>query len=219
LIIRTLTVREIQALDRWAIEKVGIPSLVLMENAGLSVALEVLKKIKNRRKPSVVIVCGTGHNAGDGFVAARHLSIKGLKPRIFLIGKPAGLKTDARINYLAAKKLKISIKPIEQVGFAFRKSLSSADIVVDALFGVGLNRPLREPFDEIIHVINDGNAYVVSIDIPSGLDGTTGDIYGNCIKADLTVTFSHPKQGFYRKNGPNYTGRLVVVDIGIPPKK
>jgi hydroxyethylthiazole kinase-like uncharacterized protein yjeF len=219
LAIKTLTVREIRTLERWAIVKIGIPSLALMENAGRRSAMEVLKKLKGRSRASVVIACGAGNNGGDGFVAARYLSKRGIKLQVFLIGNPNRFKADALANYQAAKKLKIHIKPIQDAEGAFRKSLEKADIVVDALFGVGLNRPLQGPYDGIIRAINDSGAYVVAIDIPSGLDGTTGEIYGVCVKADLTVTFSYPKKGFFKRHGPAHTGRLVVADIGIPPKK
>ena len=214
--IKTLTVSEIQELDRWAIEKIGIPSLVLMENAGRGVAQEIYKKLKHRKESSVVIVCGTGNNGGDGFVAARYLYNWGFKPRIFLVGNPTQLKTDALANYHVAKNLRISVKPIDGLDSAFKKSIQSADLIVDAIFGVGLNRPIHEPYHGIIHAINTQGLYVVAVDIPSGLDGTTGEIYGICIKANLTVTFSALKKGFLKKQGTFYTGRHVVVDIGIP---
>lgn len=203
---KTLSVLQIQGLDRWAIEKIGIPSLALMENAGRGVAQEVYKKLKNRKRSSVVIVCGTGNNGGDGFVTARYLYNWGLKPSIFLVGNPAQLKSDALANYRVAQNL----------GISFKKSVRSADLIVDAIFGVGLNRPIHEPYCGIIHAINTQGSYVVAVDVPSGLDGTTGEIYGICVKANLTVTFSALKKGFFKKHGPFYTGRHVVVDIGIP---
>lgn len=208
-----------QALDRWAIEKIGISSLALMENAGHGVAWEIYKKLKCRKKSSVVIVCGTGNNGGDGFVAARYLFNEGLKPRIFLVGNITQLKTDALANYRVAKNLGISVKPIYGLDPAFKKSIQSADLIVDAIFGVGLNRPIQEPYFGIIHAINTQGSYVVAVDIPSGLDGTTGGIWGICVKANLTVTFSCLKKGFFKEHGPFYTGRHVLVDIGIPSKK
>ncbi len=213
---KTLTVSEIQELDRWAIEKISIPSLALMENAGRGVAQEIYKKLKARKKPSVVIVCGTGNNGGDGFVAARYLFNWGLKPRIFLAGSVTDLKTDALVNYRVAKNLGISVKPVYVLDPAFKKSIQSADLIVDAIFGVGLNRPIQEPYYGIIHAINFRSSYVVAVDVPSGLNGTTGEIYCICIKAHLTVTFSALKRGFFKKQGAFYSGRHVVVDIGIP---
>jgi ADP-dependent NAD(P)H-hydrate dehydratase / NAD(P)H-hydrate epimerase len=187
-----------------------------MENAGHGVAQEVCKKLKRREKSLIVIVCGTGNNGGDGFAAARYLYNWGFKPCIFLVGDITQLKTDALVNYRVAKNLGISVKPIDGLDTAFKRSVQSADLIVDAIFGVGLNRPIHEPYCGIIHAINTQGSYVVAVDIPSGLDGTTGGIYGICVKANLTVTFSALKKGFFKKHGPFYTGRHVVVDIGIP---
>lgn len=214
--IKTLTVSRIRESERWAIEKIGIPSLALMENAGRGVAQEIYKKLKNRNKSSVVIVCGTGNNGGDGFVSARYLFNWGFKPRVFLIGNSMQLKTDALVNYRAARNLGVCVKPIYGLDPAFMKSIQSADLIVDAIFGVGLNRPIQEPYHGIIHAINTQGSYVVAVDIPSGLNGTTGGIYGICVKAGLTVTFGCLKKGFFKKQGAFYTGRQVVVDIGIP---
>lgn len=216
---KTLTVSQIQELDRWAIEKIGIPSLALMENAGHGVAREIYKKLKHQKKYSVVIVCGTGNNGGDGFVAARYLNNWGVKPQVFLVGDITELKKDALVNYRVAKNLRISVKSIDGLNYAFKKSLQTADLVVDAIFGMGLNRPIHEPYCGIMHAINSQGSYVVAVDIPSGLDGTSGGIYGICVKANLTVTFSGLKAGFFKKHGPFYTGRQVVVDIGIPFEK
>ena len=209
---------EIQGLDRWAIEKVGIPSLALMENAGRGVAQEIYKKLKNRKKSSVVVMCGTGNNGGDGFVAARYLLNWGFKPRVFLVGTSRALKSDALINYRVAKSLKIKVKPIIGLDTSLKRSLQSADLIVDAIFGVGLNRLIQEPYSGIIQAINAQGSYVIAVDIPSGLDGTTGKIYGICVKANMTVSFSALKKGFFKNDGPFYTGRHVVVDIGIPLK-
>jgi len=186
-----------------------------MENAGRAVALEIFKKLKNRPQSSVVIVCGTGNNGGDGFVAARYLYNGGLKPHIFLLGMPAQLKPDALINYQVAKNLKLSVKPVNGLDSAFKKSIQSADLMVDAIFGVGLNRPIEEPYHGIIQAINAKSSNVLAVDIPSGLDGTTGKICDICIKANMTVTFSYPKKGFFKNQGPLYTGKCKVVDIGI----
>ncbi len=210
---KTATVQQIQELDRLAIEKYGILSLVLMENAGRVVAQEVLKRLRNKRKSVVCIVCGRGNNAGDGFVVARHLLNAGIKTKIFLIGKESDLKPDAAVNYQILKRCGYRIEVGEDVP---SQQLSRADIMVDAIFGVGLNRPIEEPFKTVIETINKEAKYVVSVDIPSGLDGTSGKIYGVCVKADLTVTFSFAKKGFFKNEGPHAAGKIVVADIGIP---
>ncbi len=188
-----------------------------MENAGREVAIEVIRHVKKINKPRVCIVCGAGNNAGDGFVAARHLLNAGIGTKIFLVGKARQLKHDAAVNCGILKRMKCPI--IDRGGARFRApagSIARADVVVDAIFGVGLDREIAEPFRGVIETINRAAKYVIAVDIPSGLDGTTGAIYGVCVKADKTVTFSFPKKGFFKNHGPRQTGAVVTVDIGIP---
>jgi len=214
--IPAVTVQQIQDLDKMAIEKYGVPSLALMENAGWAVAHFVMKELKKKNAHRVCIVCGMGNNAGDGFVAARHLLNAGVKTQIYLVGRSYKLKDDALVNFQILNKVGVGIKPIYGSPRAFEKSLAWADIVVDAVFGVGLNRDIEEPFRSVIAAINKKAKKVVAVDIPSGLDGTTGKIYGVCVKAHATVTFSFAKKGFFKAQGPKYTGKVAVVDIGIP---
>lgn len=213
---KSVTVRQIQELDKIAIERCGIPSLVLMENAGRAVAEEVKKSLRGKEKPRVCIVCGVGNNAGDGFVAARHLINAGIGVKILLVGKGQQLKHDAAVNYRILKKIKCPVKEVRAGRDPSRQDVARADVVVDAIFGVGLNREITGYFRGAIEAINRGSKYVVAVDIPSGLDGTTGAIYGVCVKADKTVTFTCPKKGFFTDRGPRQTGKVVVVDIGIP---
>jgi len=213
---KTVTVKEIQKLDKVAIEKVGVPSLALMENAGRSVAVEVIKRAKRIKRPRVCIVCGLGNNAGDGFVVARHLINAGIKTSIFLIGKGSRLKTDAAVHYRILKKLNYPITEIGNARAVLVGNIQKADVVVDAIFGVGLNREVGDPFRSVIEIINKNGRKIIAVDIPSGLDGTTGKIYGVCIKAQATVTFTFSKTGFFKDQGPRHVGKVVVVDIGIP---
>lgn len=220
---KAVTVSQIQKLDKTAIEKVGIPSIVLMENAGRAVAEEVEKSLRGKRNGVVCIVCGLGNNAGDGFVAARYLIDAGINVKIFLIGEGRQLKHDAAVNYQILKKLRY---PISECGggksCVFLDSLSQyiarADVVVDAIFGVGLNREIGQPFRGVIETINRKAKYVVAVDIPSGLDGTTGAMYGACVRADKTVAFSFAKKGFSKNYGPQHVGKVVIADIGIPAR-
>jgi NAD(P)H-hydrate epimerase len=214
--VRSVTVKEIQKLDRIAIKEFGIPSLVLMENAGRAVAEEVKKYLRRKKRPRVCIVCGLGNNAGDGFVVARHLANAGIPTKTFLIGKASRLKHDAAVNFRILKRSKYIIKGVTVQHPLPAREVIRADVVVDAIFGVGLNREIAEPFRSAIGTINRKAKYVVAVDIPSGLDGTTGAIYGVCVKADRTVTFSFPKKGFLKDCGPWQTGTVVAVDIGIP---
>ena len=214
--VRNVTVEEIQRLDKTAIEKFGVPSMVLMENAGRQVALEVIRQLKKIKKPSVCVICGPGNNAGDGLVAARHLANAGIRTKVFLLGKAGGLKDDALVNYEILRKSGHLFQRLSKVNPVFLKVLDKSDVVVDAIFGVGLNRVIGEPFRSVIEAVNARARYVVAADIPSGLDGTSGKIYGACVKADTTVTFSFAKTGFFKNEGPRYAGKIVVADIGIP---
>ena len=213
---KLLTVSQIQRLDKTAIEQYGIPSLCLMENAGWGVAREVLRDFKSSKSARVSIVCGLGNNAGDGFVAARHLMNAKVKPDIFLIGDTKVLKEDAKINYQILRRCGYPMRVIQGIDKFFQKIIARSDTIVDAIFGVGLNREILDPFKSIIDFLNFSQKRIISIDIPSGLDGTTGEIYGVCVKAQKTVTFSYAKKGFFKKEGPKYVGEIVVVDIGIP---
>ncbi|MCK5581273.1 MAG: NAD(P)H-hydrate epimerase [Candidatus Omnitrophica bacterium] len=215
---KTVMVKQIQKLDDIAINQYGVPSLALMENAGKSVAQEAIRMVAKKKRPCVCVVCGLGNNAGDGFVVARHLINAGIEPKIFLIGKVAKLKNDALVNCRILKKCRYPIKEAQKVTPAFKKELQKADLIVDAIFGVGLNREVGVPFKSFIEAVNDSKKPVLAVDAPSGLDGTTGKIYGVCVKAKKTVTFSFAKKGFYKAHGPEVIGKVVVVDIGIPKR-
>jgi len=218
MIIKTVTVKQIQKLDKIAIERYGVASLALMEIAGRCVTNEVLKVIGKKRRPNVFVICGLGNNAGDGFVIARHLINRDVNVKIMLIGRGSRLKQDALANYTILKRLRHPIQEFSQLNKNVVQDLKKADCVVDAIFGVGLNREVRDSFYSVIEAINQNAKKVLSVDTPSGLDGTTGKIYGICVKATRTVTFTFIKRGFLKNAGPKYTGKIIVVDIGIPKK-
>ena len=198
---RRVSVKEMQELDRRAIEEKGIPSIVLMENAGRKVAEEVIAK-------SAAIFCSTGNNGGDGFVAARHLAEKGIEVKVYIVGKRSSIKNDPKINL---DKLNIGIKEIDSP-----VSIDS-DIIIDAIFGIGLKGAVREPARSIIVDLNKRNIPILSIDVPSGLDATTGECQEEaCINATKTITFGLAKSGFYSTNGQKFTGEIVIKNIGFP---
>lgn len=213
---KKVTTREIQTLDRKAIDRYGVPSLALMENAGSGVAREILRVLKRVRGRRVVILCGLGNNAGDGFVAARHLLNNGINPKIYLIGRPQQLKQDAQVNYRILRNIGYPVASAGRLTKKISQDIRGAGVIVDAIFGVGLNREVGAPFRGFIEEVNRSKGKVVAVDIPSGLDGTTGKIYGVCVKASVTVSFSFPKRGFYSAGGKKYCGRISVIDIGIP---
>ncbi|MFA5259880.1 MAG: NAD(P)H-hydrate epimerase [Candidatus Omnitrophota bacterium] len=215
---KALSVRQIQALDRKAIERCGVPSLALMENAGKAVASEALRLMKTIARPRVVVVCGLGNNAGDGFVAARHLLNAGVALHVFVVGSVSQLKNDAAVYSRVLKNCGCRLAEIRSVTAGFKRELQNADLVIDAIFGVGLNRDITGLFAEVIPVLNESRKKILAVDIPSGLDGTTGAVYGACVKAYQTVTFSVMKKGFLNKAAARWTGRVIVADIGIPKK-
>ncbi len=213
---RAVTVNETQALDKYAIEVMGIPSLVLMENAGRQVAQEVLNYLKGKKNAVVHVFCGLGNNAGDGLVVARHLMNHAVKLKVFLIGHESQLKHDAAVNFRILRNIRCPLKEISRLDESIRRETSSACVIVDAIFGVGLNREIAEPYRSIITFLNSLDKFIISVDVPSGLDATKGKIYGVCVKASKTVTFSFSKTGFLKNAGPRCAGQVLVVDVGIP---
>jgi NAD(P)H-hydrate epimerase len=198
-------------MDSYAINTVGIPSIVLMENAALKVINNIDLNYNN-----YTVVCGRGNNGGDGLAIARHLIIKGKKVRIYIAGDLKSGTEDFNINLNILKNLKAEIINIkdEKELLQLKEDLSVSDITIDALFGIGLKRNIEGLYLEIIKMINNESKQIISVDIPSGIDGDTGKPMGICVKADKTVTFHKMKKGLL--NCGNYTGEIIVEDIGIP---
>lgn len=217
---RALRRDEVREVDRKAIEDYEIPGLILMENAGRNVTEEILKMIVDPCKSKVAIFCGKGNNGGDGFVIARHLYNKGINISVFLTTKVSNILSDgdAETNLKILLNMDIKIKAlqstldIEEID----KELQGCDIIVDAIFGTGLNGEVREPARSIIEKINETNIPVISVDIPSGLDCDKGVALGTAVKAAKTVTFVSPKIGFLKDQAKEYLGELIVTDISVP---
>ncbi len=210
---KEVTAKQMQKLDDVAINTFGIPSVVLMENAGRAVFEEITKGVAVKR---ACVVCGAGNNAGDGFVVARHMANAGIPVDVIMPGPASRLKKDALLNYNLARRLRVPVHMIKRVTPRVIAMISAADVTVDAIFGVGLNRTVGGIYAGMIDAVNRHAGRVVAVDVPSGLDATTGKIYGVCVKARKTVTFTCPKKGFTAGQGPQYTGTVKVVDIGIP---
>jgi ADP-dependent NAD(P)H-hydrate dehydratase / NAD(P)H-hydrate epimerase len=209
-------VKEIQNMDKKAIEQYGISDNLLMENAGVATYLAIAKNftIENNE---FLIFSGVGNNGGDGLVLARKLFSNGAKVSIFILSDPEKYKNAARDNWHTVQKLNIPviIKPkIEEI----ESTIKSGNIIVDAIFGTGLTRDIEGYYFKIIQLINQKNNQVISIDIPSGIDGDTGIIKGVAIKANYTVTFGLPKIGNILYPGYEYTGNLYVSHISFPPE-
>jgi ADP-dependent NAD(P)H-hydrate dehydratase / NAD(P)H-hydrate epimerase len=183
----------------------GIPGITLMENAGKAVADAVAACCSSGSR--VVVVAGPGNNGGDGFVAARLLAARGYNVKVLLVGEPGALKGDAA---LAANTWNGAVAHAEPGG------MNSADIVVDALFGAGLDRPVEGLARAMIEAMNAQTAPVVAVDLPSGINGTSGAVMGAVVNAARTVTFFRKKTGHVLLPGRLHCGPLAVADIGIP---
>ncbi len=210
---RSISVFQAQAFDRFAQEKLGIPSIILMENAGRSVAEEALKMLRSGKK--VVVLCGVGNNGGDGLVAARHLVNAGVKVKVYIVGKISRLKADPKTNLNILRKMGMRIKrDVEGLRGMMREG---EGIIIDALFGIGLKSDVREPYASVVDLMNRSGKPILSVDVPSGLDADTGKVLGVAVKAKRTVTFVASKKGFSKAR--KYCGKLVVRDIGITATK
>ncbi|MCF7916614.1 MAG: NAD(P)H-hydrate epimerase [Candidatus Omnitrophica bacterium] len=212
-----ITAKQMQEIDRIAIQDFKIPSIVLMENAGRAAA-EVAASMLTDKNKKVVFVCGKGNNGGDGFVCARHLINKGINVDIFLTGNRDQLKGDAKINFLILEKMKAPIYILEEEKkfINLGNKIKNSGLVIDAIFGIGISGEIKKPYSTIIKTINDNKNKTLALDIPSGLDATEGFSLGSCVKADKTVTFAASKTGLVNNQGPSFSGQIIVADISIP---
>lgn len=194
---------EMKSLDQNTIENHGIPSLVLMERA----ALAVCKNLKEFDLKKVLAVCGTGNNGGDGIAVARMLHLSGIDVTICLIGNEEHLSKECRIQKEIAQSY--------HVPFVNKPDCSEYTTIIDGIFGVGLTRPVQGRYREIIEEINESEAKVMAVDIPSGIHADHGQIMGCAVKADVTVTFAFGKIGQNLYPGIQYCGECRICDIGI----
>ncbi len=213
----TLDRQRCREVDRRAIEEYGISGLVLMENAGRGVADKLCEL---GVAGPVVVCCGKGNNAGDGFVIARHLDLRGLDVRVLLFADPVELAGDARTNFQILAKTDV---PIEVMAGRFDSArlaarAAGAAWIVDALLGTGAKGEPRSPLAEVIDWLNDQPAQCLAVDLPSGLDCDTGVAARHTIRADHTCSFVAAKPGFYAAGADQYTGTVHVLDIGAPRK-
>jgi NAD(P)H-hydrate epimerase len=202
--------QQCREIDRRAIEKYGMTGLVLMENAGRG-CVNVLERIGI--DGPIVILCGKGNNAGDGFVIARHLLIRGHPCRVVLLCPPHELRGDAATNYEILSHFDVPIvSSLAELG-AVRH-----DWIVDAMLGTGAVGEPRPPFDAAIDWMNAQRAKKLAIDVPSGLDCDTGQPAAHTVRADHTCTFAAMKIGFVQPSAKPFTGTVHVCDIGVPPR-
>lgn len=199
--------------DKYCIEKLGIPSIILMENAGL----KLVENLDLDKYNSFVIVSGRGNNGGDALVAARHLYCMGKHVEIFLLGLNP-MSKDCEKNYSILKNFGLRVNTISNVEDIeyLRDAINRSDVTIDGIFGTGLSRNVEGIYDLAITIINENSKNIVSIDIPSGFHCNSGRVLGNCIKADKTVTFEVYKKGFINYDIDKLTGEIILEKIGIP---
>ena len=217
---KVATAEEMQELDRKAIETYRIPGIVLMENAGRGAAEVISNFFPEIHKKKVAIIAGKGNNGGDGFVIARYLLNQGICVRVYLLTDPKGLRGDAETNFSIFHRIKgevVSV-PSSKDYIKVKRDLEKFDILVDGIFGTGLDAEVRGYYREVIDHLNTLQRPIVAIDIPSGLDADTGKPLGTAIRASLTITFGLPKIGHLIPPGLDYVGKVKVIDIGIPKR-
>lgn len=223
------TAAEMQALDKCAIEDFGIPGVVLMENAGGGTVRMMEQHLGPCKNTFACILVGPGNNGGDGLVIGRHLYQLGCRPVFFLLVHPDKLTGDAAINMNIVKNLRLPFHIIDSEVRVptipvLYKQIESQGLpcyaIVDAIFGTGLKREIQGHFADVIHIVNRRNfahgVPVVAVDCPTGMDADTGKSMGTCVKADFTATYGLAKPGHYLHDSRELTGRLEVIEIGIP---
>lgn len=224
--LRVLTCDECRAFDKRATDELGIPSTLLMENAAKNASDVAAALLEERhgmvQNTPVLIVCGSGNNGGDGFAMARHLTIAGARVRVLAMAPVDALNGDALVMARIARAMEV---PIEDVGddapAAFARAISleigpKPSLIIDAIFGTGLSRPVDGAAADLIRAINASNIAVLAIDVPSGLNADTGVPMSDAIRATATVTMAGLKPGLVRLEAQEFVGDLSVVDIGVP---
>ncbi|MDR4511825.1 MAG: NAD(P)H-hydrate epimerase [Nitrososphaeraceae archaeon] len=196
----------------------GMKKVLMMENAGYGIVEFILKKFKNIENLKITAICGTGNNGGDAMVAARHLSIYCKNQiNVILLGKVNRIKTEeASMNFETINKMKKSIKLeiFEDLNSKIKNNIIKSDIIIDGVFGTGIQGDIKYPHSIAIDLINKSQAYTIAVDIPSGLNPNTGEINSNCVRADSTITFHRVKNGLL--NNKKYTGVIYLKKIGLP---
>ncbi len=205
-----LTRDQVRQVDQIAIEQYGVPGIVLMENAGRGAA-EIIDRVAG--PGPVVVLCGGGNNAGDGYVIARHLELAGRDVRVVSLVDPASLSGDARTNAEIVQKSGIELRTASSVG-EIQTLIATAQTLVDGMLGTGARGPLRGLFADAVQVANAADVLRIALDIPTGLDCDTGEAGEATFLADHTITFVARKRGFEMKDADKFVGAVHCVGIG-----
>jgi len=213
--IKVAKVDEMKDLDRRATEEFGIAQDLLMENAGQAVYFVMLQEleIENRK---FVVLCGGGNNGGDGLVVARKICSNGGEAKVFLLGDETKFRGAAKRNFEIVSQMPIEISKVDSIESIIYEVIDS-DAIVDAIFGTGLVREVSGVYKDVIQLINENQSVVFSVDIPSGINGDTGEVMGVAVEADYTVTFGLPKLGNILYPGYEHCGKLYISHISFPP--
>lgn len=216
---RVLNATQMREADRYTIDEIGIPSMVLMENAGRQVVAAMEAWFKPLAEKRIAVIAGRGNNGGDGFVVARTLLDRVLEVGVFLVGRVQDVSGDARANLEILGRLGVSVVEVadEQSWELHSSEALTAEVVVDAIFGTGFRGPLHGVLQTIVADLNASGLPVVAVDVPSGLVADTQAVTGEVVQATLTVTLAAPKPAQVLSPACRQCGELVVADIGIPP--
>src|SRR4051812_38380354 len=215
---RVLNTAQMREADRRTVEDIGIPSLVLMENAGRQTVAAMEAMYGDLMERQVAVLCGRGNNGGDGFVVARTLAQRGVDASVFLIGRVADVRGDARTNLEILGRLGLTVVEIadSEAWELHFTEVSDCSLIVDAIFGTGLNAPLSGLLETVIADVNGSDIPVVAIDLPSGLSADSHEPIGDSIEAGMTVTLAAPKLPLVLPPAEARAGDIVIADIGIP---
>src|SRR5918911_1380849 len=215
---RVLNSSQMREADRRTIEEIGIPSLVLMENAGRQAVAAMEAMFSDLLERQIAVLCGRGNNGGDGFVVARTLLQRGADVSVFLLGRVADVRGDARINLEILGRLGLTVVEVadSQAWELHVSEVTDCTLIVDAIFGTGLNAPVSGLIESVVADVNASGIPVVAIDLPSGLSADSAEPIGPSIEACLTVTLGAPKLPLVLPPGETHAGDIVIADIGIP---
>ncbi len=215
---RVLNTQQMRDADRQTIEEIGIPSIVLMENAGRQAVAAMEAAFEDIGTSKVGVLCGRGNNGGDGFVIARTLAQRGIEAMVFLLGSVADVRGEARTNLEILGHIGLTVVEIAnaQEWELHFSEISECDLLVDAITGTGFRGPLAGFLETVVADINGLGTPVVAIDLPTGVSADTADLDGQAIEASMTVTLAAPKIPLILPPADAYAGDLVIADIGIP---
>src|SRR6478609_1996144 len=215
---RVLNTQQMREADRQTIDDIGLPSIVLMENAGRQAVAAMEAAFDELASSRVGVLCGRGNNGGDGFVVARTLAQRGIEAIVYLLGSVADVRGEARTNLEILGRVGVSVVEVTnaQEWELHFSEVSECDLIVDAIVGTGFHGPLTGLLETVVADVNGLGVPVVSIDLPTGVSADSHDVEGEAIEATMTVTLAAPKLPLILPPADAYGGDLVIADIGIP---